>query len=259
MGQRCDLARQALDALVQPMPVAGQILNHPHHAGRQNVGARGEDARQLGPQEAQPLPHGNAALQQKGTDLVDDAGALADQTRTHAVQRLQVELFGSLRSDELHRRALHGFGDRLGVAEVVLLSLVVRADVFRRHQPGIVTKQLEPAAEVMRANAGFHADETRRHVGEPCFHLAARPLLPQHDCAPGIEAHDVERVFADINANDSDCGVEYLRHGVLLVFGAPFQLRWLVGQEHGRTIPLADMIVCGNRAGMLKAGWRNTV
>jgi hypothetical protein len=28
-------------------------------------------------------------------------------------------------------------------------------------------------------------------------------------------------------------------HGVLLVFGAPCQLRSLAGQEHGRTIPLA--------------------
>ena len=28
---------------------------------------------------------------------------------------------------------------------------------------------------------------------------------------------------------------------MLLVFGAPCQLRWLAGQEHGRTIPLADM------------------
>jgi hypothetical protein len=28
---------------------------------------------------------------------------------------------------------------------------------------------------------------------------------------------------------------------VLLVFGAPCQLRWLAGQEHGRTIPLTDI------------------
>src|ERR1700738_4494595 len=32
-----------------------------------------------------------------------------------------------------------------------------------------------------------------------------------------------------------------LRHGVLLVFGAPCQLRLLAGQEHGRTIPLTEM------------------
>jgi hypothetical protein len=32
-----------------------------------------------------------------------------------------------------------------------------------------------------------------------------------------------------------------LRHGVLLVVGAPGQLRSLAGQEHGRTIPLASL------------------
>jgi hypothetical protein len=32
-----------------------------------------------------------------------------------------------------------------------------------------------------------------------------------------------------------------LGHGVLLVFGAPCQLPSLAGQEHGRTIPLADI------------------
>jgi hypothetical protein len=32
-----------------------------------------------------------------------------------------------------------------------------------------------------------------------------------------------------------------LGHGVLLGFGAPSQLRLLAGQEHGRTIPLADV------------------
>jgi hypothetical protein len=29
---------------------------------------------------------------------------------------------------------------------------------------------------------------------------------------------------------------------VLLVFGAPRQLRLLAGQEHGRTIPLTDFV-----------------
>ena len=34
----------------------------------------------------------NAALQQEGTDLVDDAGTLADQARAHAMQRLQISV-----------------------------------------------------------------------------------------------------------------------------------------------------------------------
>ncbi|WMT79361.1 hypothetical protein NL528_36550 [Bradyrhizobium sp. Ash2021] len=92
----------------------------------------------------------------------------------------------------------------------------------------------------MRADAGFHADQAGRHIGEPRFHLATRPLLPQCDGAARIVAHDVERVLADIDADHGDRGIGYLRHGVLLVFGAPCELRLLAGQEHGRTIPLTD-------------------
>src|ERR1017187_520240 len=62
----------------------------------------------------------------------------------------------------------------------------------------------------------------------------------QHDRAALIVAHDVERVLTDIDADYGDCGIEFLRHGVLLVFGAPGQLKTLAGQEHGRTIPLPD-------------------
>ena len=72
-------------------------------------------------------------------------------------------------------------------------------------------------------------------------YLATRPLLMQHDRAALIVAHDVERVLTDINADYGDCGIELLRHGVLLVFGAPGQLKTLAGQEHGRTIPLVDI------------------
>jgi hypothetical protein len=34
--------------------------------------------------------------------------------------------------------------------------------------------------------------DTARHIGKPRFHLALRPLLPQHDCATLIETDDVE-------------------------------------------------------------------
>jgi hypothetical protein len=106
--------------------------------------------------------------------------------------------------------------------------------------PGIVTKRWEFAAQVMGADAGFHADQARRYIGEPRFHLAMRPLLPQHDAAARIVAHDVERVLADIDADHGDRGIGCLRHGVLLVL-APLASLSLAGQEHGRPIPF-----CGN-------------
>ena len=102
------------------------------------------------------------------------------------MQCLQVELIGGLGRHELHRWPLHRLGNRLGVAEVVLLSLRVGPHILRRHQPGIVTKRLKLAAEMMRANAGLHADQARRHVGKPSIDLATRPLLPQHDRAAAI-------------------------------------------------------------------------
>jgi hypothetical protein len=110
----------------------------------------------------QPLPHCDAALQQKGADLIDDAGTLPDQSFAHAMQRLQVELLGALGRHELHRRALHRFSNRLGVAIVVLFTLAIRAYVFRRHQSGIVAKRLKLATQMMRPSARLHADEARR-------------------------------------------------------------------------------------------------
>jgi hypothetical protein len=38
----------------------------------------------------QALPHRDAALQQEGADLIDDAGALAHQSLAHPMQRLEL-------------------------------------------------------------------------------------------------------------------------------------------------------------------------
>ena len=76
-------------------------------AGRQNIGAGRQDARQLDPQETQTLPDCNTPLQQEGADLIDDAGALTDQALSGAVQGLQVKLVGGLGRNELHGWALH--------------------------------------------------------------------------------------------------------------------------------------------------------
>jgi hypothetical protein len=64
----------------------------------------------------------------------------------------------------------------------------------------------------MHTDAGFHADQARRYMGEPRFHLATRSLLPEYDSAARIVAHDVERVLADIDADHGDRGIECLRH-----------------------------------------------
>src|SRR5262249_23803207 len=105
-------------------------------------------------------------------------------------------------------RPLHRLGDRLGIAEVVLLPSRVRAHIFSWHQPSVMTKRCEFAAQMVCADASLHADQARRQVGEPCFYLAARPLLTQHDRATPIQTHDVKRVFADIDTDHGDLRIK---------------------------------------------------
>src|ERR1700682_2644698 len=93
---------------------------------------------------------------------------------------------------------------------------------------------------MMRTDTGFHADQARRQVGKACFHLATRPLLTKHDRTALIVADNMERVLADIDADYGNCSLCCRRHGVLLVL-APLLSLSLVGQQHGRTIPLADI------------------
>jgi hypothetical protein len=83
----------------------------------------------------------------------------------------------------------------------------------------------------MRPDACLHADQARRHIGQPCFDLTTRPLLTQHNSAAIIQADYVERVFTDINADHGNCAIEILGHGVLLVFGAPCQIRHWRGRS----------------------------
>jgi hypothetical protein len=73
---------------------------------------------------------------------------------------------------------------------------------------------------MMRANRGLHADQARRHVGEPSLGLAARPFLPQDNGPALIQTDNVKRVLADIDANRGDHRSGFVGHD-----GAPSQPR----------------------------------
>jgi hypothetical protein len=45
---------------------------------------------------------------------------------------------------------------------------------------------------MMRTKTRFHADQARRHVGQPYFDLTTRPLLTQDNCAAIIQPYDME-------------------------------------------------------------------
>ena len=75
---------------------------------------------------------------------------------------LEIELLDRLRRHKAHPWALHRFGNRFGVVEVVLLPLEIRLHVLGRHQPGVMTERLELPAQMVRANTSLHADQTQR-------------------------------------------------------------------------------------------------
>jgi hypothetical protein len=75
------------------------------------------------------------------------------------VQGLQVELFGRLIGDEAHGRPLDGFGDGFRVAEVVFVALEECSHILGRHESGVVAEGFDLAAQVVGADASFHADE----------------------------------------------------------------------------------------------------
>jgi len=58
--------------------------------------------------------------------------------------------------------------------------------ILGRHQPRIVPQRFEPAAQVMNADTGFHADEAGRQVGELGFELCARQLQARRMMAPRL-------------------------------------------------------------------------
>ena len=85
-GERFNLAGEALDACIQVAPVSGQLLDDTRDAGLEDIGSRGQDARQLDPQETQSLPYRNAALQQEGADRWSTAGPSHSRTSSAAFQ-----------------------------------------------------------------------------------------------------------------------------------------------------------------------------
>jgi hypothetical protein len=101
------------------------------------------------------LPDSDAPLQKKGPDLVGDSRALTHQPRANAMRRLQVELVNGPGWHKPHGRPLHGFGNRLGIAEVIHLALAEGEHELGGDQLHVMPEGQQLTAEMMGTYTGF--------------------------------------------------------------------------------------------------------
>src|SRR5262249_1359455 len=121
-----------------------------------------------------------------------------------------VRLYGT------HRVVLHGFSDRMRIAEVILVGLPEGLGIDRRHLPHVVADGDELAGHIVRSHTCLYADQTRRHIRKPGDTSIARHLPAQHNPTSCVEANQVQCVLAWVNPNGDDSSVRLARHG-----GAP--------------------------------------
>jgi hypothetical protein len=120
------------------------------------------------------------------------------------MESLQIELLDRLGRHEAHGRPLDGFGNGFSVAEIVFVALAEGLHELDGDQLHLVTERQELAAEMMEADAGFHADQAGRHVGKAFLDLSAGELLAQDNGATDIQADQVEAGLADVDPKSGD-------------------------------------------------------
>jgi hypothetical protein len=153
-------------------------------------------------QGAQADPGGNALLDQKGPDLVDRRRPAGDQSRPDAMTRLQVELVLALLLDHAQVWPQRCLRNRFGVVVVVLLTLHEGLGVDRRDDPRLVSQRAQHAADKVRAQTGFHPDDTARQVLECVFENQSPDLPADGDLAVVAQSDEVKNLFADVDTND---------------------------------------------------------
>jgi hypothetical protein len=65
-----------------------------------------------------------------------------------------------------------------------------------------VPQRTEHSADEVRAQAGFHADDTPRQLLERVFQTQSPDLLPESNLPVDTEPDEVKNLLADVNAND---------------------------------------------------------
>ena len=194
-----ELAVERRDAGVELGPLAAHLVGELPHPRAQPRPFGAEQVCERESERPPSLRHRDATLEQDRPQLVDEARAPVHQPRSRPVQRLLVELRLRLQRHEPHGRPRRRLGDRLRVAVVVLLRLHIRLDVFRRHQPHLVTLRPEDPPQMMRSATGLHPHHARRQAAQELDELAPRQATAQHHRARGVQPREAAAVLAEVD------------------------------------------------------------
>ncbi len=216
--------RASISRLISPMrrsmarEIVEQAGQQPAHRRREIVRLVCQQARKVGFELARSLMDCDTVLETEGTHLADHAGAMHDHHVPCPMQRLNIDLFGSLDLDEAHRRSRDGFGNRFRVDQVVLVALDVGLHELGPDDPDGVTEPLDLACQPLRTWAGFHADNGGSGTLEELKQRVAPETRSLHGLARSIQTDHVEESFLPISTPNTAASRGRLRVVMMLPF-----------------------------------------
>jgi hypothetical protein len=121
------------------------------------------------------------------------------------MNRLQVQLIVRLDRNKPHVLPLHGFSDRFGIHEVVLVRLHEWLHKLRRDQSNVVALLPQCPSEEVRSRTGFQADQRSLHVRCVRQQLELQPKMKKLVMIMGgglYRAGALEQTFNAFNTMD---------------------------------------------------------
>ena len=190
-----------VDDGVQPVRVGKQVSHAAIGVARQVLEMSGYRA----PQADHLLRQHDAELADQAAQAVVERGALFDESLPRAVKGEDQLLVFLLHRDEAHGGTSDGFANGGGVRGVVLAALAahaVRRDELGGDQLDGVAVLTELPGPVMRAGAGFHADQAGGQLRNERQQFRTRKLRPD-ECGLAVIIHPVhgKHVLCEIDSN----------------------------------------------------------
>jgi hypothetical protein len=151
-------------------------------------------------QLAPPLRNRDTPFHQNGSQLVQQGRPFADQPVAHAVQRLHVELLATLQLDKPHLWPRRSLRDRFGIPIIVVLRLYIRPNIFRRHQPDLVSLITQETAKVVRTTASLHRHHARCQTRRQLDHALTMQTSAHNNRTSPVQPHHTATVLSQVDS-----------------------------------------------------------